>query len=185
MLELQFSPFPVLVTNRLTLRKISEEDIPSIFAMRSSEEMMRYIDRPRAQSTEEAAKLVNAILESLAKNEGITWAITVTGQTDLAGTIGFWKITPEHYRAEIGYMLRTEYQHQGIMHEALSAVLDYGFKEMNLHSVEANVNPANEASIRLLERNKFVLEGRFRENYYYNGQFLDSNIYSLLTPLKQ
>ncbi len=185
MLELQFSPFPVLLTNRLTLRKISEGDIPSIFAMRSSEEMMRYIDRPRAQSTEEAAKLVNSILESLAKNEGITWAITVTGQTDLAGTIGFWKITPEHYRAEIGYMLRTEYQHQGIMHEALSAVLDYGFKDMNLHSVEANVNPANEASIRLLERNNFILEGRFRENYFYNGKFLDSNIYSLLTPLKQ
>ena len=185
MLEPQFSPFPVLVTNRLTLRKISEEDIPSIFVMRSSEEMMRYIDRPRAKSMEEAAKLVRAILESLEKNDGITWAITLTGQKDVAGTIGFWKITREHYRAEIGYMLRTEYQHQGIMQEAMRAVLDYGFSVMNLHSVEANVNPANQASIRLLERNNFVLEGRFRENYFYNGQFLDSNIYSLLTPLKQ
>ncbi|MGE5859464.1 MAG: GNAT family N-acetyltransferase, partial [Ignavibacteria bacterium] len=58
--------------------------------------------------------------------------------------------------------------------------LNYGFKVMNLHSIEANVNPDNKASIRLLERNNFTREAYFKENYFYNGKFLDSAIYSLL-----
>jgi [ribosomal protein S5]-alanine N-acetyltransferase len=90
----------------------------------------------------------------------------------------------EHYRAEIGYALHPEHQGIGLMQEALNAVLDYGFTVMNLHSVEANVNPNNAASINLLQRNGFMREGMFRENYFYNGKFLDSAIYSLLTPVK-
>jgi ribosomal-protein-alanine N-acetyltransferase len=81
-------------------------------------------------------------------------------------------------------MLHTAYQGKGLMHEALSCVLDYGFSVMKLHSVEANVNPANEVSIKLLERSNFAREAYHKENFYYNGQFLDSAIYSLLTPFK-
>jgi ribosomal-protein-alanine N-acetyltransferase len=68
------------------------------------------------------------------------------------------------------------------MQEAMRVVLDYGFKEMNLHSVEANVNPSNTRSIQLLERNGFVREAYHREDYYYNGHFLDSAIYSFINP---
>ncbi len=68
------------------------------------------------------------------------------------------------------------------MQEAILTILDYGFKIMKLHSVEANVNPNNAASIKLLERNNFIREAYHKENYYYNGKFLDSAIYSLLTP---
>jgi ribosomal-protein-alanine N-acetyltransferase len=74
-------------------------------------------------------------------------------------------------------------QGKGIMQEALSAVLNYGFELLKLHSVEANVNPNNVSSIKLLERNGFVREAYFKENYYYNNQFLDTAIYSLLTPI--
>ena len=66
------------------------------------------------------------------------------------------------------------------MQEAMEAVLLYGFQKMKLDSVEANVNPFNAASIKLLEKNGFVREGYFRGNYYYNGKFLDSAIYALL-----
>jgi ribosomal-protein-alanine N-acetyltransferase len=66
------------------------------------------------------------------------------------------------------------------MHEALEIVLDYGFGKIKLHSVEANANPENAASIKLLERNGFIREGYFKENYFFNGKFSDSAIYSLL-----
>jgi ribosomal-protein-alanine N-acetyltransferase len=66
------------------------------------------------------------------------------------------------------------------MQEALLKVINYGFKVINLHSIEANVNPGNAASIKLLEKNKFVREAYFKENYFYNGKFLDTVIYSLL-----
>ncbi len=67
------------------------------------------------------------------------------------------------------------------MQEALNVVLDYGFNIMRLHSVEADVNPMNIASIKILEKNNFVREAHFRENYYYSGKFLDSYVYSLLS----
>jgi ribosomal-protein-alanine N-acetyltransferase len=76
-----------------------------------------------------------------------------------------------------------DFQGKGIMQEAMSAVIKYGFEKMNLHSIEANVNPANESSIKLLERNDFIKEAYFKENYFYDGKFLDTAIYSLLTTV--
>jgi ribosomal-protein-alanine N-acetyltransferase len=68
------------------------------------------------------------------------------------------------------------------MREAVSEVIKYGFTVMRLHSIEANVNPDNKASIKLLEKNCFAREAYFKENYFYNGKFLDTVIYSLLAP---
>lgn len=76
-----------------------------------------------------------------------------------------------HYRAEIGYALQPAHHGKGLMQEALTAVLDYGFHTLQLHSVEANVNPANAASIKILERNGFVQEGYFREAYFMPAGF--------------
>lgn len=70
------------------------------------------------------------------------------------------------------------------MQEAIVAVLLYGFSAIKLHSVEANINPANVAFKKLLEKNGFVQEAYFKENFYYNGRFTDAAIYALLTPLK-
>ena len=113
-------------------------------------------------------------------NDSILWGICLKDTAPVIGTIGYWQIQKEHYRAETGYMLHPDYQGKGIMDEALKAVIKYGFETMQLHSIEANVNPANAASMKLLEKNGFVKEAYFRENYFYNGQFLDSVIYSLL-----
>jgi [ribosomal protein S5]-alanine N-acetyltransferase len=82
----------------------------------------------------------------------------------------------------LGYVLHTAHQGKGIMAEALGAVLHYGFHTMKLHSAEANVNPENAASIRVLERQGFVREAYFRENYLFRGRFIDTAIYSLLAP---
>jgi ribosomal-protein-alanine N-acetyltransferase len=80
--------------------------------------------------------------------------------------------------------LQPQQQQKGIMLEAMVAALDYGFSLMRLHSVVANVNPANEASKKLLEKNNFVKEAYFKEDYFFDGRFLDSAVYSLLTPIK-
>ena len=90
----------------------------------------------------------------------------------------------ENFRAEIGYALLPDYYKKGIADEALKAVIDYGFNTMNLHSIEANLNPDNIASAELLEKNNFEKEAYFKENYYFEGKFIDSLIYSLLTHKK-
>jgi ribosomal-protein-alanine N-acetyltransferase len=113
-------------------------------------------------------------------NEIILWGITKPPSTDLIGTICFWRIEKENFRAEIGYVLHPDYHAQGIMKEALTAVIQFGFNEMHLHSITANVNPENAASLALLKSCGFVQEAYFRENYFFNGRFLDTVICSLL-----
>jgi len=180
MLALQFQPFPLLSTERLLLRRLTQNDGNEIFLLRSDKEVMKYIDRPLAASLEDANQYLQKIEDLILADEAITWGITLNENDTVIGTMGFWRIEKEHYRAEIGYLLRPSLQGKGIMQDAISAALNYGFKTMKLHSVVANVNPENTASIKLLERNNFIREGYFRENYFYNGKFLDSALYSLL-----
>jgi ribosomal-protein-alanine N-acetyltransferase len=183
MLSLQLAPFPELKTPRLLLRRITAADAPVIFRLRSEEASMRYLDRDPMTSPDEAQTMVTRIDEGLSSNSGLTWGLARVGEESaLIGTCGPWRFDAENYRAEIGYSLLPEAWGQGLMSEALAEVCRYCFAELGLHSLEANVNPQNAASIRLLERLGFVREAYFRENYYYRGQFLDSAIYSLLAP---
>lgn len=182
MLTVNFSPFPTLHTERLVLREISHKDDEDVFLLRSNRGLMEYIDRPRAETIDDAKILVQRMMDIVAANEGISWAITLKGSDRLIGTIGFWRLVKEHYRGEVGYMLHADYHRQGIMKEAILTAADYAFKTIKLHTIEANINPENIPSIKLAESVDFVREAYFKENYYYNGKFLDSAIYTLFNP---
>lgn len=180
MLDIQFTPFPTLHTTRFQLRQLHRADAPALLIQRSDARVMRYLDREPDTSLKQSVDLIDKINQSAADNLGITWGIARTGEDELLGTVGFWRLIPEHHRAEIGYGLHPDYWRQGIMSEVLATVLDFGFRQMKLHSVEANVNPDNLPSRKLLEKHGFVQEAYFRQNYFFRGQFLDSVIYSRL-----
>ncbi len=182
MLTIQFPHFPTLQTPRLLLREITPEDAPAIFKMRSDEQVMRYVGRPLQKDISEAAKLIESIRDSFKQNEAVSWAVCFPFDPTLIGIIGFWKMDKDNHRTEIGYMLRADFWGQGIMNEAMTAVIEYCFKVLNFHSIEANTDPDNEASGRILEKHGFVQEAYFRENFYFEGKFLDSRIYSKINP---
>ncbi len=182
MLQVSFQPFPVITTDRLVLRQMKHDDKDDMFIMRSDPEMMQYIPRPVAKTTDDIVALIDVINQGTTNNETINWVITLKGIDKVIGTIGFVRMKKEHYRGEIGYMLAKDQQKKGIMQEAIASVISYGFKTMKLHSIEAIVDPANTASARILEKNNFIKEGSLRENEFYNGRFLSSDIYSLLSP---
>jgi ribosomal-protein-alanine N-acetyltransferase len=184
MLQLSFQPFPTIHTERLFLRAVDTADANEIFFLRSDATVLTYLDKAPAKSIDEAVEFIERIQKDGAKADGVLWGIALKESDAIVGTIGFWQMQKEHYRAEIGYALHPAWQGKGIMDEALKAVLQYGFETMKLHSVEANINPTNTASRKLLEKNGFVKEAHFKENYYYNGKFIDSIIYSLLTPIR-
>jgi ribosomal-protein-alanine N-acetyltransferase len=159
---------------------LSKEDAPQMHLLRSNEEIMKYISRPRTKSIEEAVQLIEIINDRIDQTEGINWGITLKPADQLIGYIGYVQIHKDNYRAEIGYLLHTAFHRQGIMNEALTAVLDFGFNQLDLHSVEAIISPANKASASLLEKNNFIKEAYFKEDFYFEGNFLDSEVYSLL-----
>ncbi len=181
---LPFSPFPELHTPRLHLRRLELLDAPFLFRMRSSAEVMRFVPRPLHTTVEESKALIELILANLRDQEGITWAICLREEPALIGTIGLWKIDKPNHRAEIGYMLHHNDWGRGYATEALEAVENFGFKEMNLHSIEGHLDPDHAASIRVLEKRGFVKEAHFRENFLYEGKFLDTAVYGKVNPYK-
>ena len=98
-LQVSFTPFPVLRTERLLLRRIEPEDAEAMLFLRSDPTIMQYLDREPAQTVGEAALFIRHITDSLERNEGITWGISLAGDPRLIGTIGFWRLMKEHYRA--------------------------------------------------------------------------------------
>ena len=177
-----FLPFKNLESQRLILRRITAADVNEIFALRSNTEVMKYVPRTLCTSLDEVMVLINTIDKKLETNEGINWAITLKGSDTLIGFIGHYQIKWQHFRSEIGYMLSPEFKGKGIVTEAIQLIVKYGFNEMNMHSLEAIIDPENIASARVLEKNNFVKEAHFKENEFYDGRFLDAVIYSLLKP---
>ena len=180
MLTINFTPFPNLETERLLLRRVNNNDIKEVLALRSNPETMKYIPRPLVKNDDEALEHIAMIETKIENNEGINWAITLKDNPKLIGVIGHYRIKPEHYRSEIGYMILPEFNGKGIVTEAVQEVVKYGFEAMQLHSIEAVIDPDNIASAKVLEKNNFVKEAHLKENEFYDGRFYDSVIYSLL-----
>ena len=180
MLTLNFSPFPNLETERLSLRRVLKTDVSEIFALRSDAEIMKYIPRPLALTHEDAMEVINSIDDTMDKKEGINWAITLKDSSKLIGIIGYYRTQPQNYRSEVGYILHPDFHGTGIIPEALKKVLEYGFNQMKLHSIEAVIDPDNLASERVLIKSGFKKEAHFIENQFYEGRFLDTVIYSIL-----
>jgi ribosomal-protein-alanine N-acetyltransferase len=152
--------------------------------MRTDERVMKYIERPRPANISETIAFINKINEQEKNNDLITWGIALKNEPKLIGTVCYLNIKKENYRSELGYALHPDFHNKGIMNEVLVAVIDYGFNIMKLHSIEANINPGNIASQKLLEKHKFIREAYFKENFFWQGKFLDSAIYSLLNPAR-
>lgn len=180
MLTINFHPFQNIETDRLLLRRLDENDAEEVLGLRGNPETMKYIPRPLAKSKEEALEHIAMIEEKIVNNTGINWGITIKGNPKIIGIIGHYKIAPQNHRAEIGYMSFPEFNGKGYMSEAIKAVVAYGFEQMDLHSIEAIIDPENSASERVLQKNGFVKEAHILENELWEGKYLDTVIYSLL-----
>lgn len=175
-----FTVFPKLETDRLILTEFMKNDSEELFKMRSDERVLKYLDRAPHKSIQDSELMIDEMIISYNNKEGINWIIRKKDTLNVIGYIGYWRMRKEDVRAEIGYAMKPEFWGKGFMQEALTKVIEFGFKEFRLHSIEANVNPANLSSIKLLEKAGFKREAYYREDYLFNGKFLDSAIYSLL-----
>ena len=176
-----FFPFPEIKTPRLLLRCVTLADAPEIFFLRSDDSVMKYIDREKTKTLEEAEIFIQHIIDMYNRNEALMWGISLLEEpAKLIGTIGFWRMQKEHYRAELGYILHPGQWNKGIMKEAIHTVTKYAFGLMELHSIEARINTGNMASAAVLERSGFVREAYFKEDFYFRGKFIDTAVYSLV-----
>jgi ribosomal-protein-alanine N-acetyltransferase len=118
--------------------------------------MAKHFDIPLCKTIEEAQEFIKKINESIKNSECIYWGIAFKNETALIGTICLWQISEEELKAEIGFELLPKFQGIGLMREAVPVVLNYGFSEMNLQSIEGEVAPENIKSIKLMENFGFT-----------------------------
>ena len=168
-----------LETKRLVLREMRPEDAEAIFQLFGDEEVMRYRDVLTFTHLEEAQQFLALVRARYEQGEEMHWGITLKGKDSLIGTCGYsWHLGPQF--GAIGYDLVRLYWKQGIMTEAVQALLRFGFEVRNLHRVEARVRLGNDASMRLLQRLGFQEEGMLRESLFLDNHFYSVKVFSLL-----
>jgi len=172
--------FPVLETPRLVLRQARPGDVQRLFQVAQDEDVMCYFGTEPFESEQQALDAIDWQQRIWAEGTGVRWVITEPDHDAFIGDVGYFKFERQHRRAEVGYLLEKAYWRRGLMTEAMTAVLDYGFVSMGLNRVEALVDPRNAASVGLLRKLGFVQEGLLRDYEFERGAFIDLYMVSLL-----
>ena len=165
-----FTPFPVLETERLTLRALNFEDAKAVFGLRTNKEVIKFIDRKSLNNLSETRAFIDLISNLIANNKGVFWVIESKSNHQLMGTIGLRNFEDEENYAEIGYELDPIYHQRGFMSEAFDKILNFGFQSLDLKTIEAFTHKNNTASIALLQKQKFVLHPERREEGFENNR---------------
>ena len=169
-----------LRTGRLLLRPLRETDAAAIFAIRSDPKVMRYTSSVPLVSLDQAEAFIARETAGMANGESLRLGLQRIEDDALIGTCILFHMNTQCRRAEVGYELRHDAWGQGYMHEALHTFLHFGFTELALNRIEADIDPRNIASARSLERLGFAREGLLRERWIVDGEVSDSALYGLL-----
>ncbi len=156
MIETNFTPFPILTTDRLILRPLETSDDKAIFSHRSDAGVNTYLENFRHSSIEHTQAFIYRVQNEIAAGKTILWVITVKGSNTFIGTICLWNISKDEHKAETGYTLDPKFHRMGYMNEALVKVIGFGFNKMKLKTIDAYTHENNESSIKLLLSNNFM-----------------------------
>lgn len=152
--------FLTLESERLVLKEISMLDVSFLFKIRNNVENNKYIGRKKS-SLEEVNQFVIDRIADFKEKKGITWMIYDKEARQNIGSICLWNFDFENNVAEIGYELAPEFQGNGFMQEALSKVINFGFNELNLQTIEAFTDQNNQSSINVLLKYNFIQNTAF------------------------
>ncbi len=172
---------PRLTSARLELRPIEAGDVDALYAMFSDPEITRFWSSAAMTCREDAIALIEEINDYCQRGELMEWALCRWDQPGLIGTCSLGNLDRVNRRGEIGFALARPAWGHGYMTEILPVLVDHAFDTLNLHRLEADVDPRNTGSIRLLEGLGFQLEGRLRERWQVTGEVQDALFYGLLS----
>ena len=167
--------FPEIKTERLVLRKIEASDSEEILFLRSDKTINEFIERPEYRKTKtitDAIKHIQKINTETENNKSVFWGIILNNNPKIIGTICLWIFSDDYKTAEVGYELNPIFQRKGIMSEALNSVINFGFTDLNLGTIEAFTHMDNINSKKLLEKKGFhFVENRKDEDNLSNVIF--------------
>lgn len=179
--DVVFDTFPHLETKRLILRELQPGDAESLFTILGDEDVTEFYDDDVFSSVSQAREQIHSWDAGFKARRCVRWGIALRGKGEIIGTCGYYGFHSLHNRAGIGYELARSFWKQGIMTEALDAIIRFGFKDIGLNRIQAVVMMENEGSVRLLEGLGFHPEGVLREYERWGHKgYVDLMMYSLL-----
>ncbi|MCX2740420.1 GNAT family N-acetyltransferase [Pontibacter anaerobius] len=173
-------PHQELTTDRLRLRLIQPADVEFILQGLSDRRVTKYYAvhfDTLEQVEQEQMSFYKDLLES---GTGAWWCFSLKEDDRPIGACGLNNLEAEHRKAEIGFWMLPPYWGHGYTSEAAAAVLKYGFEQLGLNRIEAEVEGGNEASGQVLRKLGFTLEGRLCEREFKAGRFVDLLYFGLL-----
>lgn len=165
---------------RVCLRALSLADTDALFSYYADPETMRYWAWPAYTERASAEKYIEEAQKSSPEAGYLTWGIARADDDALLGTCALHKIDLSNGRSEIGYLLGRPHWGQGLATEAVACAVDYAFCVLKLRRLEADIDPRNTASQRVLERLGFTQEGYLKERWCVAGEVSDSALFGLL-----
>ncbi|WP_079507579.1 GNAT family N-acetyltransferase [Mesobacillus jeotgali] len=179
-LENVFEQFPLLETERFSLRELKTEDAPHLFGYFSQDIVTKYYNLENFTEEQQAFDLINKFSQGFIEKRQIRWGAELKDTGKVVGTCGFHAIDIKHFKAEIGYELHPDYWGKGMMPEITKAILRFGFGTMGLNRIEALYHPNNEQSWNVLKKSGFEYEGTLRKRWLDKGKFVDAAIASII-----
>ncbi len=170
----------ILKTKRLLIRPLVESDADSIFSIYSDPETMKYWNTEPWDDSSKSKPFIQKDIEALLSGSYLRLGVESKKEGELIGNCSLFSFHEQCKRAEIGYILGRNFWGQGFMREALTALIDYAFEDLLLHRIEADIDPRNIGSAKILNRLGFSKEGHLKERWIVNGEIMDSDIFGLL-----
>ena len=166
--------YPILQSERLLLRKIELRDIENLIKYASNDKVSNNLfNYPNPYTEKDALARIAGINEGFKDKNRFAFVITIPPKDELIGEIGI-RLETEHNKAEIGYWIAEPYWGKGIATEAVAAALKFGFEELKLNKIFATCFDRNKTSGKVLEKNKMILEGTLKQEYFFKGEYRDS-----------
>lgn len=171
---------PQIQTPRLLLRRLRLDDAEDMFVYASDPAVTATVTFETHLSIDDSLEFISQTLDGYERGERATWGIEHRQDQHLVGTVGYPTIRAGGYIGEAGYVLSRPYWRQGLMTEALGAVLDFGFRHMALRRIEATCRIDNIGSYRVMEKCGMQLDGILRDADYVKGRLISVRLYSIL-----
>ena len=176
------NPPPPIDTQRLTVRIVQESDLPDLLVVNGNDEVTRYLPYASWSSIADAQAWLERMQKSQASGTALQWVVVDKASSAVIGSCLLFQYDAPSARAELGYVLGRAHWGAGLMREALAGVLDCAFYTLALRRIEAEVDPRNVASGKLLKSLGFTPEGILRARWMTKGEARDVESFGLLRP---
>lgn len=172
--------FPILTTERLSLRPLTHADADAMIAIFGSPDVLRFLNNDPVQTHDQAIGMIDWLNAQFTENQTPNWAITLHGDESVIGQCGTYAWDRDDQHVDIGYHMLPSQWGRGYASEAARAVIDWCFGALGVHRVQADCTEGNLASERVLLKCGFSLEGIWRESCWEHGRFVNIKQFGLL-----